>query len=120
MNILNEDKIVNIQIDLDELKKNKMDESFTMMFASTIKLLMGYLTKGPGGHLKNWKPGSYQVKGRRRDVEAFAKTLGKEKSYLDAMKKSGLDDSKTFKSKSSLDRAIKGFEKTTGLKWPFK
>lgn len=122
MNILNEDKIVNIQIDLDELKKNKMDESFTMMFASTIKLLMGYLTQGlPGSHLGDWKPGAYyNIKGKRKDVEAFAKTIGKEKSYLDAMKKSGLDDSKTFKSKSSLDRAIKGFEKTTGLKWPFK
>ena len=97
-----------------------MDESFTMMFATTIKLLMGYLTKGPGSHLRNWKPGSYHVKGKRKDVEAFAKTLGKEKKYLDAMKKHGLEDSKTFKSKSALDKAIKGFEKTTGLKWPFK
>ena len=120
LNILHEDKIVSIEIDLEELKKNRMDESFVMMFASTIKLLMGYLTRGPGAHLKDWTPGSYHVKGRRSDVEAFAKTLGKEKSYLDAMKKSGLDDPKTFKSKSSLDRAIKGFEKTTGLKWPFK
>ena len=117
MNILNEDKIVNIKIDLDEMKKNKMDESFTMMFGSAIKLLMGYLTRRPGGHLKG---GSYNVSGKRKDVKSFAKALGSEKKYLDAMKSHGLDDKKTFKHKSTLDRAIKGFEKTTGLKWPFK
>ena len=123
MNILNEDKIVSIEIDLDELKKNKMDESFVMMFASTVKLLMDYVTGSlPGSHLGPGRGtfGRFNVKGRRKDVEAFAKTLGKEKKYLEAMKKSGLEDPKTFKSKSALDKAIKGFEKTTGLKWPFK
>lgn len=123
MNILNEDKIVSIEIDLEELKKNRMDESFVTMFATTIKLLMGYLTKGiPGSHLGPGRGvfGKYNIKGRRKDVEAFAKTLGKEKKYLDAMKQSGLEDPKTFKSKSALDKAVKGFEKTTGLKWPFK
>lgn len=117
MNNINEEKIVSIEIDLEELKRNKLDESFITMFGSAIKLLMGYLTRQPGGHLKGRY---YNVSGKRKDVESFAKTLGSEKKYLDAMKKHGLQDEKTFKYKSTLDKAIKGFEKTTGIKWPFK
>lgn len=113
--LLNEDQIVELEIDLEELKKNKLDESFLSMFGSALKLLMGYMF-GPPQPLSR----RHRVKGRREDVESLARTLGREKRYLEALKKHGLDDPKTFKSKASLDKAIKGFEKGTGLKWPFK
>jgi len=60
------------------------------------------------------------VKGSRRDVESFASALGGEKSYLDAVKRYGLDHPTTYKNKSKLDNAVKGFERETGLQWPFK
>jgi len=41
--LLNEDQIVELEIDLEELKKNKLDESFLSMFGSALKLLMGYM-----------------------------------------------------------------------------
>jgi len=59
------------------------------------------------------------IKGKPADVKSLAKTLGHEKKYVEAMSKHGLDNQKTFQTKSRLDKAIKGFEKTTGLKWPF-
>ena len=112
---LNEDQIVELEIDLEELKKNKLDESFLSMFGSTLKLLMGYMF-GPPQPLSR----RYKIKGKKEDVRSFAKTLGREKKYLEILKKHGLDDPKTFKSKASLDKAIKSFEEGTGLKWPFK
>jgi len=60
------------------------------------------------------------VKGSQRDVQSFARALGGEKSYLEAVKRYGLDHPTTYKNRSKLDNAIKGFERETGLKWPFK
>ena len=111
---LNEDQIVEVEIDLNELKKNQLDESFMVMFASMAKMLLNFLT-APVHNYPNFK-----IKGSRKDVESFARTLGREKRYLESLKKSGLDNPKTFKSKSALDKAVKKFENTTGLKWPFK
>ena len=48
------------------------------------------------------------------------KTLGSEARYVKAARDYGLTDPRTFKSKNKLTSAIKGFEKVTGLKWPFK
>ena len=43
-----------------------------------------------------------------------------EAKYLKAMKRYGLDKPETLKTKAQLDRAIKSFERETGIKWPFK
>ena len=63
---------------------------------------------------------SVSVRGSRRDVESFAKTIGSEKTYIEAAKRYGLDHPTTYKNKAKLDASIKGFERDTGLKWPFK
>ena len=111
---LNEDQILEVEIDLEELKKNSLNESFLAMFGSSIKLLLDRMFGPPQSYP------SYNIKGSRSDVQSFARALGNEKNYLEAVKKYGLDDPKTFKSKTALDKAVKGFEKETGLKWPFK
>lgn len=116
-NILNEDKIVKIKIDFEELKKNEINESFLAMFAGTIKSMMKYIFAGPGGHVPR---DFFEFKGRRGDISSFARTLGNEKKYLEAFKKNGLDHPDTYKSKGALDKSIKNFEKSTGLKWPYK
>ena len=111
--IITEEEII---IDLEELKENKLNESFHRMFATSIEVMLkqmfGWQTVGT---LLN----SF-VKGKPRDIKSFAKTIGHEKKYMDAIKKHGLDNPKTFEVKSKLNKAVKGFEKTTGIKWPFK
>jgi hypothetical protein len=60
-----------------------------------------------------------QVRGTPGQVRAFAETLGREKDYMGAWRKYGLDDPRTYRSKGKLDAAIEKFERTTGLQWPF-
>ncbi len=61
-----------------------------------------------------------RLMGSTSQVESFMKALGREKRYMDSYIKNGLDNPKTMKSKYSLNRAVEGFEKETGLRWPFK
>ena len=115
MELLNEDEIVSIEIDLEQLKENELNESFLAMFGTGIKLILDRMF---GGRVAS--PFSMVVKGRSGDIKSFARTLGREKKYLEASKKYGLDNPKTFGDKRKLEKAIAGFEKDTGLKWPFK
>jgi len=116
MESLNEDQIVSIEIDLEELKKGELNESFLAMFGSAIQLILGRMF-GTG----SWKDSSrYRIRGTRKDVTSFAKTLGRESNYIKTLQKYGLNNDKTFGDKRKLASAIAGFEKDTGLKWPFK
>ena len=110
--LIKEDKLATITIDFDDLRKQKLDESFLAMFGGWVEHILGAMF---GNRVL-----PLVVKGSQRDVESFASALGGEKSYLDAVKRYGLDHPTTYKNKSKLDNAIKGFEKETGLKWPFK
>ena len=105
-------ELVPIIIDLEELKSNKLNESFLSMFGGWVEHLLGAMF--------GVRSSSVSVRGSRRDVESFAKTIGSEKSYIEAAKRYGLDHPTTYKNKAKLDTSIKGFEKDTGLKWPFK
>ena len=60
------------------------------------------------------------VSGRPREVASFANAIGKEKKYISAAKKYGLNDPKTFKDKAKLKKATNAFERATGIKWPFE
>ena len=106
------DELVSIVIDLEELKNNKLNESFLSMFGGWVEHLLGAMfgVRSP----------SVSVRGSRREVESYAKTIGSEKSYIEAAKRNGLDHPTTYKNKAKLDASIKGFERDTGLKWPFK
>jgi hypothetical protein len=110
-----QDDLVTMEIDLEELKKNELNENFSRMFAGALELALN--------HMFGWKTmRNFKgfIKGKPSDVKSLAKTLGHEKKYIEAVKKHGLDNPATFKQKSVLEKAVKGFEKTTGLKWPFK
>ena len=111
-NLIKEDKLTTITLDFNELKKQKLDESFLAMFGGWVEQILGSMFGGRSLPLA--------VKGSQRDVQSFAKALGGEKSYLEAVKRYGLDHPTTYKNRSKLDNAIKGFERETGLKWPFK
>ncbi len=61
-----------------------------------------------------------RLMGSTSQVESFMKALGREKRYMDSYIKHGLDDTRTMMNKRDLDRAVSGFERETGLRWPFK
>ena len=47
-------------------------------------------------------------------------TLRAENSYMRAYRDAGLSDPSVINNKFKLDRAIRGFEAATGIKWPIK
>jgi len=105
-------EIQEIEIDLNANAKGQVNESFLRMFGWAIKSIMNSMFGGSRIPVT--------VKGTQSQVRDFAKVLGKEKKYLEKYKKFGLDSPQTYKSRYSLDSAVKKFERGTGLKWPFK
>ena len=115
--MLNEDKLDNVVIDFAELRDNQLNESFLAAFGNWVKLILNRtFGQGKGSFLGP----SVKVRGTKAEVNAFAKALGGEKKYIEAVRKHGLDDPKVTSNKAKLNKAVKAFEKTTGIKWPFK
>ena len=112
MKSLNEDQLVSIEIDFEELKKNRLNEDFLTMFGGIIKILLDGMFGG------GYVPAT--IGGKRGDLFSFARTIGREKQYLDAAKTHGLDDPRTYENKRKLELAAKNFKATTGIPWPFK
>ena len=110
--VLNEDKLAPIVIDFTQLREQKLNESFLAMFGGWVERILSAMF----GDINI----PVSVRGNKREVESFAKALGGEKAYLQSARSHGLDHPMTYKNKAKLDNAVKGFEKDTGLKWPFK
>ena len=106
------DELSPIVIDLNKLKEDEIDESFLRMFGWGVKRLL----KAIFGDISI----PVNLKGNPSDVKSFLSTLGAEKSYINDFKRFGLDDPRTYRSKSSLNGAVGKFERGTGIKWPFK
>jgi len=109
---LNEDKLTEIVIDFNEIRKNELNESFLAMFGAWIKHILGAMFGGFNIPVS--------VRGSKSEVESFARAIGSEKGYVETAKRYGLDHPNTYKSQARLGNAVKGFEKETGIKWPFK
>jgi len=109
---LNEDKLTEIVIDFNEIRENKLNESFLSMFGFWVKEILQRMFGG------STIPVS--VKGNPVEVKAFAKALGGEKRYIETAKKYGLDDPRTYKDLAKLEKSVSSFENATGIKWPFK
>ena len=111
---LTEEKLLEVTIDFSEIKRKNqhLDESFLVMFGGWVKWLLGKMFGG--GSI----PGT--VKGSRSEVESFARAMASEKGYIETAKRYGLDHPTTYKSKARLSSATSGFEKATGIKWPFE
>mgnify|MGYP003635363726 FL=1 len=111
---LTEGQLIGITIDFSEIRRKQkyLDESFLVMFGGWVKWLLGKMFGG--GSI----PGN--IKGSKSEVESFARAMGSEKRYIETAKRYGLDHPTTYKSKAKLSSATKGFEKETGIKWPFE
>jgi hypothetical protein len=104
--------LIPITIDFAEARKNILNEDWGLMFGSWIKTLLGGLFQGLD------IPAT--IKGTKSEVDSFAKTLNREKKYIESWRKYGLDNPATYRDKAKLQGSIKDFERTTNIKWPFK
>jgi len=108
---------------MQEIKQENTDEitiDFTKQINESYLRAIGYQIEYL---LKSMFGGSFipvRVSGTKEQVSAFARALGNEKKYIDIFNRFGLTDPRTLSSKHSLERAITGFERSTGIKWPFK
>tara|TARA_Y100000593_G_scaffold4019_1_gene7931 strand:- start:62863 stop:63204 length:342 start_codon:yes stop_codon:yes gene_type:complete len=107
------DKEQQTTINLNAHADGQLNESFLKMFGSFVKTAMRYVFGDDVAIPVN-------VKGTKRQIGDFAKVLGKEKRYLQAYQKYGLDNPMTHRNRASLNSAIKNFERSTKIKWPFK
>jgi hypothetical protein len=89
-------------------------------FCAKLFIMMGGAIETILGGMFGGRSVPVKISGTRKQVNSFKKALGNEARYLKAMKRYGLDKPETLKTKRQLDRAIKSFEKDTGIKWPFK
>lgn len=105
-------EIVPMVIDLNAPKETKLQESFLRMFGTGIEFILNSML---GGNYPNVK-----VKGTKEQVSDFVNTLARETKYITDLKKYGLQDLRTFATKADLDDAVKKFERSTGLIYPFK
>ena len=111
--IIQEDKMVDAVIDLSAGRENKLNESWLAMFGFWTKMILRIIF----GENVNVP---VQIKGSKIEIESFANSLAREKRYMQAISKYGLNDARTYKYRSELDSATRKFERDTGLKWPFK
>ena len=110
-----------IEIDFSEIrnKKSSLNEeqlneflfSQTAALGGAVKILLGMMGMGDNFGIP------VSIRGSSQEVNSFTRALKGERRYMDAVKKYGLDNPETYKSRFRLDKAIQGFEKTTGMKW---
>ena len=112
MNTLNEDKLTEVVINFEEIRKNKLNESFLAMFGHWVKTIVSRMFGGA--------PLPVSVQGTPSEVNAFARAVGQEKKYIETARDFGLDNPRTYKDNAILNKAVGSFEKVTGIKWPFK
>ena len=105
-----------IHINLESLKSDTLNESSVVEMAANLKYLL-YHMMGPmdpyGGH-------GVRITGTRSDLKSFQDAISKEKKYMDAYLKYGLNDKRVLNDRHRLERAVYKFERATGIKWPLK
>ena len=112
MQMYNDNDIAPIEIDLGMANRGEVTESWLRMLGFGIESIMKAMFGGSAVPVR--------VKGSKREVSSFAKALSREKKYMQSAAKYGLNDPRTYKNKFKLNKSLSQFERTTGLKWPFK
>tara|TARA_Y100000296_G_C5151442_1_gene246641 strand:+ start:970 stop:1311 length:342 start_codon:yes stop_codon:yes gene_type:complete len=113
---MSDNELVPVVINLNAAREEKLNESFLTMFGSAVESLLNQMF---GGTVID-TPSSAVIRGTPSQVAAFGDTLSKEKNYMQAFHKHGLNDPRSFRSRHDLEKAIANFERETGIKWPFK
>jgi len=110
-NLVNEDQIDPVIIDLGLNRRKDVSEQTFQQLGGDIKWMLGRMFKGA--------PINALFRGSRSEIDAFGKALYREKDYMNSYLKYGLNDARVYRDRYRLEKAIKGFERETGLVWPF-
>ena len=105
---------ISITIDLEKAKQNHLNESFLASFGANIQSMLRVMMG------QSAFPSPFRVVGKSNDLKALANVLGREKRYMESYIKHGLNDPKVLSSRYQLERAVRSFERETGIKWPLK
>ena len=100
-------------IDLGAARRGELNELFLRSFGKAVQWMMGAMFGEDSGI-------PVKIKGSKKEINSFARTIGKEKKYMKTAAKYGLNNPKTYKDKYALRKAAADFQNTTGIKWPFK
>lgn len=103
-----------IEIDLNAHKRTKITEGWQDVFGNNIRQIVRTMFSSSNPDLP------VKIKGNEQQVSDFVKTLSKEKKYIQTAARYGSDDPRAYRDKFELQQKIKKFERSTGLKWPFK
>jgi hypothetical protein len=109
-----EDNMTSITIDLNMAKKETLNESLFHAFASITKWLVKTTM---GIDFDKWNI-PVKMRGTPNQINAFKRAMKGERKYMQAAKKYGLNNPRTYKSSYRLKKATANFERTTGMKWP--
>ena len=97
---------------LNEEQLNEFLFSQVAALGGVVKTLLGMMGMGSSFGVP------VNIKGSRQEVSSFTRALKGERRHMTALKKFGLDDPRTYRSKRHLANSIQGFENATGLNWP--
>ena len=101
----------NVIIDFNQ---SQISESFIGQFGSFVKLMLrrmfGSESLIPSG----------VVKGTPSQISSFENALVANKRYIDSYISNGLNNPATYRSRLTLDSAVRNFERQTNIKWPFR
>jgi hypothetical protein len=112
-----------LEIDLERAKVT-LNETFTEMLGSWTKTLLKFMYGDDVKMIANLNEGDngpdFIIRGKYKDVKAYALAVSAEKEFLDAYRDFGTDHPQTQKKRHELRNHVHHFEQTTGLIWPFK
>ena len=110
-------------VDLEKAKVT-LNETFTEMLGAWTKTLLKIMYGKDVNVVANLnenddKP-DFIIRGKFKDVKAYAMAVSAEKDFLDAYRDFGTDHPQTEKQRHELRNKVDAFEQATGLIWPFK
>ena len=110
-------------IDLERAKVT-LNETWNEMLGSWTKTLLKYMYGKDVNIVANLNEEDaktqFVVRGKYKDVKAYAKAVAAEKEFLDAYREFGDNHPQTAKKRQELRADVSDFEMVTGLTWPFK
>ena len=112
MENIEENDLVPLEVDLGLARRGELEEGPLRLFGNVVKVLLNRMFGGTSVPVR--------VRGTRREIDSFTQTLGREKRYMDSYISNGLNDPRTLNNRHNLERAVRAFERQTGLKWPLK
>ena len=108
METIKEDKISKIIVDFSK----SLNEEYMRDFAYKVGQILRALATG--------KHAPASVSGSADKVRAFAKAIGHEMKYINALESLNTGDPQVMDLRHALEESIKEFEKSTGKKWPVR